>query len=139
MRSQKDPRHTYARWILELESLPYRVEYRPGSLNQRVDYLNRIPHLERDTKVDDEAEFEGHVYAVGTAEGILKRVVREQLRDPVIQKEIEQWYNLGTVGTGQLKNVSSHLYLKDGVLYFHHRLGAYDIKKRDTGKSTCTR
>ena len=64
MRSQKDPRHTYARWILELESLPYRVEYRPGSLNQTADYLSRIPHLERDNGVDDEMEFEGHVYAV---------------------------------------------------------------------------
>ena len=131
LRSQKDPRHTYARWILELESLPYRVEYRPGSLNQTADYLSRIPHLERDRKVDDEAEFEGHVYAVGTAERVLKWIVREQLRDPVIQKAVQQWYDLGSVETGQLKKVSSHLYLKEGVLYFDHRFVVPTVLRKE--------
>ena len=42
------------------------------------------------------------------------------------------------MGTGQLKKVSSHLYLKDGVLYVLRPSisGAYGIKKGDTGKST---
>ena len=54
MRRQKDPRHTFARWLLELEELPYRIEYIPGSENQVADYLSRIPNLEYDEELNSD-------------------------------------------------------------------------------------
>ncbi len=30
LREQKDPRHTYAWWLLELEEVPYEISYRPA-------------------------------------------------------------------------------------------------------------
>ena len=54
MRRQKDPRHTFARWLLELEELPFRIEYIPGSENQVADYLSRIPNLEYDEELNSD-------------------------------------------------------------------------------------
>ena len=30
LRSQRDPRHTYARWLMELDEFPYEIKFRPG-------------------------------------------------------------------------------------------------------------
>ena len=63
MRRQKDPRHTFARWLLELEELPYRIEYRPGS--KVANYLSCIPNLEYDEELNSEDAFEDRVYYTG--------------------------------------------------------------------------
>ena len=41
MKKQKDPRNTFARWIMELEDLDYEVVYRKGSDNTVADTLSR--------------------------------------------------------------------------------------------------
>ena len=41
MRSQKDPRGKFSRWITELEEYSYTVKYLPGSENVKADPLSR--------------------------------------------------------------------------------------------------
>ena len=48
LRKQRDPRHTFARWLLELEEIPYQIRYRPGTQNQLPDYLSRKTGLGTD-------------------------------------------------------------------------------------------
>ena len=128
LKTQKDPRHTYARWILELEELPYRIVYRPGGLNKTADYLSRSPSILHDSEVDDEAGFEDRVYSLDTPNNILKRILGRQRKDPVIH--IHQIRKGDTVGTGQFKKVAKHLRLVGEFLYFDHRLVVpTDIKK----------
>ena len=60
----KRSRHTFVRWIMELEEIPYSIEYRPETQNLLPDYLSRKPNLEIDTDVNSEEEFEEKIYAI---------------------------------------------------------------------------
>ena len=105
MRLQKYPRHTFARWILELEEISYFISYRPGS-------QNRLPDLQPDPIVQDEKEFEDRIFratALWDGEGIWSKATK-------------QLKTSGKVEWGKLKKVTSHLNIKDGVLYFEQRI-----------------
>ena len=45
LRRQADPRHKFARWIMELESLIYEVVYKRGNMNAAADCLSRMPRV----------------------------------------------------------------------------------------------
>ena len=122
LRSQKDPRHTYARWIIELEELPYKIVYRPGIQNNPADYLSRLPNLEIDMEVNDEESFESKIYSLKDPEIIGLEIVRKQGLDEVVQRAIQQIKTLGTVKHGQLRKVAQHLRVDRGALYFDNRL-----------------
>ena len=122
LRKQKDPRHTYARWILELEELPYRVEYRPGSQNLTADYLSRTENLRHDKAVSNEEEFEDRVYILGAQDKMYSKILKKQKEDSVIQRAIDQLEKERVISSGQLKKVSSHLSVEGSALYFDQRL-----------------
>ena len=63
MRKQPDPRGTFGRLLLELESIDYEVENRKGRENVAADYLSRTKvELLVDQTINDEEEFlEQHV------------------------------------------------------------------------------
>ena len=54
LQGQKDPKRTYARWLMELQELPFRTGYRTGWENVVADYLTRTPAM----KIDEEADRE---------------------------------------------------------------------------------
>ena len=60
LRSQSDPKQIFSRWLMELEAHPYRIEFRPGKLNQVADYLSRNANNKYDQ--DDESKFEERIY-----------------------------------------------------------------------------
>ena len=64
LRNQRDPRRTFARWILELEEYTYHIVHRPGRENHLPDYLSRVPDLAFDTEVQDDSTFEDKVFTV---------------------------------------------------------------------------
>ena len=43
LRKQSDPRGKFSRWIIELESFNYQIEYRRGKDNMAADHLSRFP------------------------------------------------------------------------------------------------
>ena len=85
MRRQKDPRHTFARWIMELEELHYRIEYRSGMENHMADYLSRSLELEYDEEVNKESEFEDRVYYTCKPSGPQTNMEEMQRKDSTIQ------------------------------------------------------
>ena len=129
MRRQKDPRHTFARWLLELEELPYRIEYRPGSENQVADYLSRIPNLEYDEELNSDDAFEDRVYYTGPTADPMKWIEEGQKDDPVIRGALGQFRESGEVTDGQMKKIGSHLIKKRGCLYFDDRIVVPQAKR----------
>ena len=128
LRRQKDPRHHFSRWLMELETIPYTIAFRPGSSNQVPDYLSRAPDLTVDEEVNEESFFEDRVYPAedgwtGDDEaGWIERIAEEQRKDFIVNDAKEQLKRSGKVRRGQLKHASDHLNLRGGMLNFDNRL-----------------
>lgn len=54
LQSQRDPKYTLSRRIIELRELLFRMSYRPESQNHAADYLNRNPRSEPYNEVNKE-------------------------------------------------------------------------------------
>ena len=121
MRGQKDPRHTFARWIMEFEEYKYEIIYRPGKENVLPDYLSRIPGINMDMDIQDEGIFEDKIFMV-LQDDLRARVIQEKGRNPVTRAAIEQMRCGREIASGQLRRTASHLNLHEGVLYFDTRL-----------------
>ena len=122
LKSQKDPKHTYARWLMELQELPFRIEYRSGSENQVADYLSRKPGMSFDEDINREEEFERKIFQVASKMEIYPTVVEGQNLDPVIADALAQLGQDEGITTGQLKKVADRLSAVGGVLRFGDRL-----------------
>lgn len=107
LRRQKDPRNKFARWLLELESYDYQIEYRRGVDNGAADFLSRIP-AQRDEEIEDEEEhFERFVYLLEDEITPLQdRFATEQRKEPTIRRAIEQLCDpkIGRVLAGPYKS-----------------------------------
>ena len=88
LKQQKDPKHTYARWLMELQELPFIIEYRPGRENQVADRLSRNPELTFDREVNKEEDFEDKIFPVSDADDLYGRIVAGQVQDDVIRKAL---------------------------------------------------
>ena len=121
LRGQKDPRHTFSRWIMDLEEYDYVISYRPGRENVLPDYISRVPGQRIDLDIQNENSFEDNVFNVRNR-GRQSDIIRLQKRDPVTRGAIECIGAGEDVTSGQLKKVASHLNLRNGVLYFDQRL-----------------
>ena len=122
MRRQNDPKHTFARWLLELEEFPYRIEYRPGADNRVADYLSRTPNLLFDDTINREDIFEDRIYYTETMNISLRRIGDKQRTDYVIREVLRQFREKGSVTSGQMKGVADHLHERGGILYFDDRI-----------------
>ena len=127
LRNQKDPRRTYARWILELEEYSYDITHRPGKENNLPDYLSRVPNLEIDAGVQDESTFEDKIFTLASAdeeqaELDLAQIRKQQKLDPMTHNALEQVIATGRVTTGRLRNVAEHLKVASGLLLFRNRV-----------------
>ena len=124
LRNQKDPRKTFARWIIELEEYVYQISHRPGKENQLPDYLSRSPDVPADAQVQDESGFEDRIFSVDTTEDLETRVdpMLAQSDDAVVKDAIRQLSKAGKVSSGQLRNLTGGLRVVDGVLLFEERI-----------------
>ena len=122
LRKQRDPRKTYARWILELEEFSYDIIHRPGRENSLPDYLSRVPDLELDKEVQEDGSFEDKVFTASTQQGGEAQIRAQQERDPVTRTAVEQLISKGVVNSGQLRRVSEDLRMERGILYFRDRV-----------------
>ena len=101
MRQQKYPKHTYARWLLELEEIPYSISYRPGNQNLHPDYLSRVSDLEFDSSINEERIFEDKICKIHLAREEEQTVRWKQKEDDAINKTVEQILYRDKVVQGQ--------------------------------------
>ena len=103
LRAQKDPRHTFVRWILELEELDYAILYRKGKENVVADCLSRgETHL--DVGVNDDSRFfEDKIYQVIVDPNWEQEIRDEQRADPSISFAIRQLESAGSRTKGRYK------------------------------------
>ena len=131
LRKQKDPRHTFARWLMELEEIPYNIQYRPGAQNSLPDYLSRKPDLKVDKGTSNEDGFEEKIYHVNCPTDRLREIMVAQRDDSGIQNAVKQLLEANVVSGGMFKRVSPHLRVQDGILYFESRVVVPKSLQRD--------
>ena len=127
---QKEPKRTYARWLMELQELPFRIGYRPGRENVVADYLSRSPALNVDEKVKHDAFEEKDFHTMGP-DDLYERIGDQQLQDDTVRTVLEQ-LRRGDVATGQFKSVSSRLGIRGGILHFQSRVVVSAHLRRET-------
>ena len=118
LRSQKDPRHTYARWILELEELAYEIKYRPGRDNVAANYLSRNRNISYDNEVNQEQPFEKYLYVIRLSDQLKSQILDGQRVDPVVREVVENVIMNKEVTKGQFRKVSDRLHVVNGTLFF---------------------
>ena len=115
LRKQKDPRGKYTRWILELESINYFIEYVKGTENTSADYLSReISEVDPDVN-DEENHFERYIYSLEGG-SLREEMATAQREDPTLASAILQLEETGRVDNGALKTQTG-LKIVDRVLY----------------------
>ena len=102
MKKQKDPRNTFARWIMELEDLDYEVVYRKGSDNTVADTLSRGTNF-YDEKVNCENTFEDRVYVLSGDPEWINELRSAQENDEAIKRAKEQ-FKQGGICSGKFKS-----------------------------------
>ena len=60
---------------MELQELPFKIQYRAGKENQVADYLSRNPGLTFDMRVNEEETFEDKIFTAGEGFGLYERIV----------------------------------------------------------------
>lgn len=120
LRKQRDPRHKFARWLMELESYNYDIIYRKGEENTAADCLSRV-NQPVDSKVNDEHEhLERHVYNLSN-EDLLDKIQAAQKLDPVTIFAVSQLIANGRVTRGRYRHYRG-MSVRDGVLKKGNRI-----------------
>ena len=130
LQTQKDPKRTYARWLMELQELPFRIGYRPGRENVVADYLSRSPALNVDEEVNHDVLEEKVFHTMGP-EDLYERMGKQQLQDDTIRTALEQ-LRRGNAPTGQFRRVRNRLEVRGGVLRFQNRVIVPPHLRRET-------
>ena len=133
LKNQRDPKHTYTRWLVELQELPFTIKYRPGRENQVADCLSRKPHATYDKEVNDEDKFGDKIYTVSSGScSLYRRIVESQEQDEVIRKASRELSQEGQVISGQLKSFTDSLRQVDQALYFLDRVVVPSSLRQET-------
>ena len=114
LRSQKDPRGKFGRWISELEEFNYSIQYITGRNNVKADALSRNTAA---CHSQPSSEFESNIYAMFTNDdNFLDQLKEEQTKDPYICSAKGAIQSGTKVTVGRLKRVQHQLRIIDGVL-----------------------
>ena len=107
IRSMKNPRGKFARWILELEKYDHSVCYKPRKQNTKADALSHASTIGDDLTAF-ETTFDDKVYNIDTdGTSFFDQLVQEQNNDPVIGPAKRLIANGSTATAGGSKRVSN--------------------------------
>ena len=122
MRHQRDPKGKFARWLIELEGLNYKIEFRKGAENLVADYLSRCATTFDFSVNNDVEHFESKVYQVSDEESEFTKDLREAQKDDLVtSRAMEEINNNGNIRTGQFKRYSQ-MKIRSGLLYRGRRI-----------------
>ena len=120
--TKKDHRGKFTRWLMELQSIDYDIQYIKGTKNVEADYLSRI-HTKDDPNPKDR-DSDSCVFA--TSDGVdifpeVAKIAEEQMKDPVTAGAIKQLRDTGEISSGPFKRLcqvaideNSRLLMKGG-------------------------
>ena len=110
----KDNRGKIVRWLLEMESIDYTIEYVKGSENEAADALSRVEI--KDTDCNEEL-MDNHVYLENSEDSYcnIKRIQKEQKDDKVLKYVMKKLTEKRKVNKGPFRNIKG-LHIQDGVL-----------------------
>ena len=86
----KRTKSTFARWLMELQGLPLRIETRPDKDNIVADYLSHQTNGEIDEHVNAEESFEEKVFHIRSRKALQRKIERKQREDSVIRDALFQ-------------------------------------------------
>lgn len=117
LRKQRDPRGKFTRWILELESINYSIEYIKGTENASAGYLSR-EKSETDSEVNDEHQcFERHIYVESSS--LHEELAKAQRDDFAISSAKSQLEMMQKIDQGPFRSHSGMKIL--GALLYRGR------------------
>ena len=114
LRSQKDPRGKFARWIMELEEFDYTIKYIPGIRNTKADTLSRNKAA---SPIQPSSTLEQNIYSVlFDNRNFMLQLREEHLSDPLINTAIKCITENKIITQGRLKRVQRNLRIENDVL-----------------------
>jgi hypothetical protein len=119
MRTQKDPRGKFARWILELEEYDYTVKYVKGIENVKADAMSRNTNA---CQQQPPSLLEEKIYLVMSDGHLHAQIKEEQIQDHVIKSAKECVQRGVPLGKGRLKRVQKQLRIENDILTKSGRL-----------------
>ena len=122
LQSQKDPKPTVARWLMELQELNLEIAVRAGSDNAAADYFSRNPTAEYDEETNSEENFEERIFLTGYTHTVAEQVAEGQLDDLAIRGAVRQLGETGRVAVGKFRKVSKYLQVVNEKLLFNGRI-----------------
>ena len=119
LREQKDPRGKYARWIVELEALPYEIISQNGLDHIVPDCMSHRPDPSREEEIqNDEPYLENHIFTLKvepTNEEWMERIRKEQSTDEAIWLGLQQLTDKGEIREGRFNHYKI-VHLDNGIL-----------------------
>ena len=113
LRSQRDLRGKFRRWISELEEFYYSIQYITGRSNVKTDALS---HNTAAFHSQPSSEFESNIYVMFTSNyTFLDQLKEEQTKDPCICSTKDAIHSGKKVTGDWLKRVQHKLRISDGV------------------------
>jgi transposase InsO family protein len=130
LRDQRDPRGKFARWIMELEELNYRIEYRRGRENEAADCLSRCLVPVDAAVQDDDAFFDSKIGKIFGNNDLTVRLRVEQRNDHDIAGAIDQLQASNSVTSGKYR-AWNHLRMDDDILVRGRKIVLPDVMRRE--------